>query len=505
MSTGWDARVGDMAQVGDVGGFGEGFGDGPEVPGFVRPAAPPPCDAEEEAFDRQWRALGPEWIHDVWLAGADLALDDGSVGRMSAAGPARAMSGVSCAAEWFPPPATPVARAADAYAQLAELDRAAALLELRRADLLAWLIESQSSSDLRRLGPDAVPSDAEVARAREDARVTVIDTLVATTGARRGPWLARAQIALAAPVLAEPLREAVGEQVLTFEQAADIVRDSGEIDLPLARRAHLAKEVVTHAAAVRARCGAPVAQRQFRAALRRQLVRHGGAHARRRAVDEARGVWLQAESDGAATLTITGRDARGVAALTRLDAIARSVRQAGDPRTLQQLRSDVALDLLIFGRPDAQARTAVDHPDGEGWPPAVVDVVVSAATLLGANDEPGLVHDTPVAADTIRRLALAEGGVWRRIVTDPVTGYAMAAEVDSYRPPAAMARVVRARDGRCRAPVARSRPESSISTTCANGATAARPPRPTVNACVARTTRRRPAATGGPRSTPRAS
>lgn len=42
--------------------------------------------------------------------------------------------------------------------------------------------------------------------------------------------------------------------------------------------------------------------------------------------------------------------------------------------------------------------------------------------------------------------------MWRRIVADPVTGYAMDAVVNSYTPTAEMARVVRARDGRCRAP-----------------------------------------------------
>ena len=61
-------------------------------------------------------------------------------------------------------------------------------------------------------------------------------------------------------------------------------------------------------------------------------------------------------------------------------------------------------------------------------------------------------EDTTVAAQTIRDLAYARGGRWRRIVTDEVTGFAMNAVVKSYRPPERMARVVRARDGRCRAP-----------------------------------------------------
>jgi hypothetical protein len=62
-----------------------------------------------------------------------------------------------------------------------------------------------------------------------------------------------------------------------------------------------------------------------------------------------RGAWAHVEPDGTGTLTITSTTSAIVAAAERLDAVARSLRAAGDHRTLSQLRSDAALDLLHRG------------------------------------------------------------------------------------------------------------------------------------------------------------
>jgi hypothetical protein len=88
----------------------------------------------------------------------------------------------------------------------------------------------------------------------------------------------------------------------------------------------------------------------------------------------------------------------------RVDALARAAKAPGDPRSAGARRMDVVVDLLL-GRP-------VTSPDGtvhtEPLPGRVwkVDVVVSEATLRGADDEPGeLMGYGPVTAPTARRLA----------------------------------------------------------------------------------------------------
>lgn len=337
------------------------------------------------------------------------------------------------------------------YALLRELDREAARIQLRRADIIGELITRQSAADL---AAEPEPSPARRERAALEARAAVVDSVVATTGGRRGDWEARARFAMAPESITRPLRDAVAAGTVSFEQAGAVVADTASLNLPSDRRAAIAGAVSEYAGRRAALTGAGLGQREFRAKLRREVIKHAGTAARRETAAQGREVWIRDEVDGSATIGMRGRDARCVGAYRRVDAIARALRSGGDARTLPQLRSDVALDLLLFGVPAPDAPTATDHPGDPdaGWPAAVVNVVVSAASLLGLNDEPGLVEDTAVAAATVRRVAHARGGVWRRIVTDEATGYAMNAVVRSYRPPEAMARVVRARDARCRAP-----------------------------------------------------
>lgn len=210
--------------------------------------------------------------------------------------------------------------------------------------------------------------------------------------------------------------------------------------------------VLAYATAKAAATGAPVGQGVFCAKKRREMVRHVSTPRRRARAIADRTTWVSPGDDGIATFGLTGADARCLGAYRRVDAIARAIRAQGDGRTLTQLRSDVALDLLLHGQPSPDAPTSIDHPGAGGWPPAVVTVVVSAASLLGLNDEPGLVEGHPVAADTVREVAHAAGSTWRRLVAEPLTGYAMADVSPSYQPPPRMARAVRDRDGVCRAP-----------------------------------------------------
>nr|WP_246308566.1 HNH endonuclease [Kineosphaera limosa] len=345
---------------------------------------------------------------------------------------------------------------AQASAELQELEARSACQEVRRAALLGWMVQQQTLIDVQRWQIDNATEDepcaSSLAAMQAKARTSIVDTATTVCGGFRGVWVDRARVGTAPEPLATTLTAAVAEGAVTMPQASRLLKEASELDITVGQREFLIDQVVEHARGYRATRGIPVSQGLFRTRVRRAVWGVAGPAKQEKAVHERREVRLFHLDDRAGGLEVTGPETRVVAAMTRLDAIAKSAKAAGDQRTLAQLRADAALDLMIFGHPGQDAATSIDVPQEGGWPPAVINVVVSAASLLGANDVPGLVEDALVGAHVVRDLAYARGSVWRRIVADPVTGYAMNATVDSYRPTADMARVVRARDGQCRAP-----------------------------------------------------
>ncbi len=122
-----------------------------------------------------------------------------------------------------------------------------------------------------------------------------------------------------------------------------------------------------------------------------------------------------------------------------LDGAAAAARAAGDTRTVDQLRADGLVDLAVGpmgSRPGARVH---------------VDVTVALSTLLGLDDAPGeLAGYGAVTAE--QAAALAAGGTWRRIVTDPLSGVVLDVGRARYRPPAALRAHVVARDRTCARP-----------------------------------------------------
>jgi hypothetical protein len=198
---------------------------------------------------------------------------------------------------------------------------------------------------------------------------------------------------------------------------------------------------------------APLSQATFRARLHRQLVLHHGLVGEaERTYDEAlknRRASLEPNRDGTGALLITGNLPRLSAAMNRVDNIARLLRKNGDPRTLDQLRADVATDLLLRGWiPTDPTFTTLGEP-----PTAQVQLIVSLPTLLGLDH--GCGHITgwgAVSAQQARDLALQTGSIWKRVVTDPLTGRAIEVTAKTYKVPATMAEQVKTRDRTCRAP-----------------------------------------------------
>ena|SRR6478609_579499 len=86
-----------------------------------------------------------------------------------------------------------------------------------------------------------------------------------------------------------------------------------------------------------------------------------------------------------------------------------------------------------------------------GRPGAEVRITINASTLLGLDDQPADL-DGYGPIDAVRARALAAGGVWRRLVTDPITHRVLDVGRERYRPPVALDEFVRTRDGTCSAP-----------------------------------------------------
>jgi hypothetical protein len=124
---------------------------------------------------------------------------------------------------------------------------------------------------------------------------------------------------------------------------------------------------------------------------------------------------------------------------------------ASDTRTMDQLRADILVDMLLTAAPDADPTRSDDGPGALGAIRAKVQIVVPALTLLGSDDQPAhLVGRAPIDPETARELTCLTRSPWDRILTDPVSGVVL--HVDTYQRTAAIDRYLRARDQHCRFP-----------------------------------------------------
>ncbi|HLS64877.1 MAG TPA: DUF222 domain-containing protein [Ruania sp.] len=250
---------------------------------------------------------------------------------------------------------------------------------------------------------------------------------------------------------------------------------------------------------------------QLRRDVARALVAVDPAEAERRAERRRtcrRVTRPRALPDETAAMTIEGPAADVLALDTALQAAAAAARAGGDPRTPDQLRFDalatVAAEALATGhlgpehlslplahtdgrRPEIHVTVSLAHllPQSGAAAAAAADAADEAGTLRRmvtappATDEGGEAGGTALEApwrhpddpvtdtgpaidpDAVPHLtgygpitpmtarALAAGGIWRRLVTDPLSGRLLDLGHTRYRPSAPLADHVRARDQHC--------------------------------------------------------
>ncbi|VEG27322.1 HNH endonuclease [Actinomyces howellii] len=115
-------------------------------------------------------------------------------------------------------------------------------------------------------------------------------------------------------------------------------------------------------------------------------------------------------------------------------------------RSPDQCRAEPSVgpvDRPVSDRPRSQDSPSPSPPQGDRRPRGAASPRWEASIAVGG-------RSAPVPAVVAR--ALAAGGTWRRVVTDPLSGAVVDVGRTRYRPPAALADAVRARDASCTHP-----------------------------------------------------
>ena len=230
---------------------------------------------------------------------------------------------------------------------------------------------------------------------------------------------------------------------------------------------------------------------QFRAHLRRArdrahpepfTLRHARAAAKR-------GVFVDPAADGMAWLSAYLPATTAHAAHDRLTTAARTAREAGDPRTLSQLRADAYAALLLSGAeaaagPPADGATTTPSTAGTsgtdgaehvarltgglagelaaGLVPDLADharrivprvqVTVPVMALLGRSDDAAELTGHGAIDPELAAFLTAGAPSLRRLLVDPVSGELLSTDPGTYAVPAALRTYLGARDGTCRFP-----------------------------------------------------
>ncbi|MPY98846.1 MAG: DUF222 domain-containing protein [Actinophytocola sp.] len=194
---------------------------------------------------------------------------------------------------------------------------------------------------------------------------------------------------------------------------------------------------------------APGDASQIRRAARRlvQQVDPDGQAVRARRARAGRKVELVAGEDAMSTLYLDLPAEVAATAYARIDRDARSLRNNGDERTLEQLRADVAAALLL-AQPTGTTTDDGDTASSSGVG-AMVYLHMPIDTALAMSDEGAeLSGHGPIPGPIAREIATNPGSVWRRVLTDPGSGVPQDIS-RRRRPTQVMRELVAARDREC--------------------------------------------------------
>jgi hypothetical protein len=170
-----------------------------------------------------------------------------------------------------------------------------------------------------------------------------------------------------------------------------------------------------------------------------------GADERWSRARERRRVTVRSLGDGTSRVSSIVAEEHAAAIVRALDRAATDADNAGDERSRDQVKADTVINRI----------TGLDTATPV---PVVVDLVVSAETLLGDGDEPGSIPGVGVVPASICRTWVGQASEaalaqLRRLFAMPGTGDLVAMESQRRLFPPALAELIRLRDGGiCRSP-----------------------------------------------------
>jgi hypothetical protein len=142
-----------------------------------------------------------------------------------------------------------------------------------------------------------------------------------------------------------------------------------------------------------------------------RLLRAGDAEEQFRKKYADRTVTGHDDKDGMSWLSINNTTDQVRLAHHRLTLAAKQKRAEGDSRTLDQLRADLAIDLLT-GKEEGVPVPTYARP--------IVNLTVPIQTVMGLSDDPGVLSGgTVIPAALCRKIAQEPGATWHRMLTDP--------------------------------------------------------------------------------------
>ncbi|MGH8913259.1 MAG: DUF222 domain-containing protein, partial [Acidimicrobiia bacterium] len=229
-----------------------------------------------------------------------------------------------------------------------------------------------------------------------------------------------------------------------------VALDQGWIDLPRARvivdqTLHLEESLARQVAGQALSEAATQTTGQLRARIQKLCIGVDPDAAKKRYDQglEERRVASQPNTDGTANLYglhLSPSDIQ--AAMRKINRYARAARSKDDPRTMDQIRADVLIDLLL-GR--HQSRYRKDNGDR-----GIVDIHVDLTTLTGLSENPGVIPGWgPVIADIARQVTENQTDSEWRITVTGEDGEAIANGTTRRRPTAGQKRQIQARSPTC--------------------------------------------------------
>ncbi|WP_157360997.1 HNH endonuclease signature motif containing protein [Arthrobacter sp. EPSL27] len=239
---------------------------------------------------------------------------------------------------------------------------------------------------------------------------------------------------------------ALGAGTLSWQHARVMVDETANLDA--AGAAALEAHFLDPSAPDPAR-GCPAGELvpgRFRAKARTWRERHHpvSIETRHRKCAADRRVEFVPDSDGMAWFNtyLPAETAAGI--WNRTTAQARALQGPAEPRTLTQLRSDIAATLLLNGSDSGDVGADVPVPRAQ------VLVTVPVMSLLGVTEEPAMLDGYgPIPPSMARRLVADGADSFHRVLVDPRDGAPLEIGRTSYRVTKALRQWLRLRDAKC--------------------------------------------------------